>query len=80
MHVAPFETCMGSAHEVRTRSFTQPFAPEMVGCLIVASWRVDPGGVRLASGECLERERMAIPRKEPAMDARASTHGRAFRD
>ena len=49
VHVAPLKTCMRSAHEVRTRSFTQPLAPEMVGCPIVASWRVDPGGLRLVS-------------------------------
>ena len=61
-HVAPFETCMGSAHEVRTRSFTQPLAPEMVGCHIVASWRVDPGGLRLASRERLAKSAAVVAR------------------
>ena len=61
-HVAPFETCMGSAHEVRTRCFTQLLAQEMVGCLIVASWRVDPGGLRLASGENLAKSAAVVAR------------------
>ena len=61
-HVAPFKTCMGSAHEVRTRSFTQPLAPEMVGCPIVASWRVDPGGLRLVSTERLAKSAAVVAR------------------
>ena len=61
-HVARFEACMGSAHEVRTRSFTQLLAPEMIGCLIVASWSVDSKGLRLASRKSLAKSAAVVAR------------------
>ena len=61
-HVARFDTCMGSAHEVRTRSFTQSLALEMIGCLIVASWSVDSKGLRLAPGKSLAKSAAVVAR------------------
>ena len=74
-HVA----CMGSAHEVRTRSFTQPLAPEMVGCLVVVSWRVDPGGLRLASRERLEKSAAVVARWAVGRFFRVRHEGRGGR-